>query len=178
MENVYLALIVAVPALLSPLFLSWLTNRNQQKVKELDAELKRREKLEDYARQDEVAERLVKQQNAAVAKVAEVAESLRVENRIVAETTKTTNEKLDVIHVLVNSNMTASMQGELNALRIGLTQMREIIELKKAAGLQPTPEVQMSVGSLMGKIAELEAQLADRLKQSKVADKTQEAAKK
>jgi len=115
-ESIQLALIVAIPAMLSPLLLAWLTNRSR-----------RLEKQEDYARQDLVAEKA-----AAVAKKAEEAA------RLLAISTKTAEaasniligkvDKVatvtDQVHILVNSKLTATTQKlrdrtaqTLNALR-------------------------------------------------------------
>jgi len=149
LENVWLALIVAVPAMLSPLLLSWLTNRQA-----------RMAKVEDYARQDLVAQ-----------KAADAAKALLAANEIVATNAKKTNEKLDVIHTLVNSSMTSAMQSELDARRIGVGLMVEIIALKRDAGKEPTPEAQQAVESSKWIIKELEEQLADRLKQAKIVER-------
>lgn len=153
MEGVYLALIAAFAASIPPLIMALVQNRS-----------KRLDKAQDYAREDAVAAKV----DAAAVKAAEAARLLLASNERVAATSVVTNAKLDVIHVLVNSSMTAAMQAELDARQIGLTQMMEIIELKKAAGLQPTSEVIAAGVALRAKIAELEAKLADRLKQSKV----------
>jgi hypothetical protein len=161
-ENVYLALIVAIPAMMSPLLMAWLTNRNRAQ-----------EKTEDYARQDAVAAKA----ELAARKVAEAAELLLASNAQVAkaadEASKATNTKLDVIHTLVNSNMTAAMQAELDSRRIALALMLEVVELKKTAGSSPTAEALEAVGAAKGKIVELEAALNDRLKQSKEIEKIQ-----
>src|SRR6185503_6664284 len=92
-DTVQLALIVAIPAFAAPVLMAILTNWLASKDKKLD-----------YARQDAVAK-----------KVEDAANLLRASNDKVAETTKVTNGKLDLIHTLVNSNMTAAMQSELNA---------------------------------------------------------------
>jgi len=139
-EGIVLALIVAVPAMLSPLLMALLTNRNR-----------RQEKAEDYARQDIVAARLVKQ-NAAV-----------------AESTKVVNNKLDVIHTLVNSNMTAAMQAELDARK------ETLVLLKAAHGLKPGEEGLVLIQKATEKIALLEATLSDRLKQSELVSKQLDA---
>jgi len=54
-SSVQLALIVAIPAIVSPLLLAWINDRTQRKAKLLEAAIRRQEKLEDYARQDRVA---------------------------------------------------------------------------------------------------------------------------
>jgi len=157
--------------------LSWLQGRNT-----------RAERAQDYARQDQVAADLQKRQDEVAEKAAEAAELLATAQKAsadkaaeaaalllksnekvantAAKTAQVTSDKLDVIHTLVNSNMTAAMQSELDARRIALAQMLEIVELKRGNKLEPTKEVLEAIGSLKGKINELEAQLKDRLSQS------------
>jgi len=157
MENVWLALIVAIPAMLSPVIMSWLTNRQM-----------RLGKAEDYARQDAVAAKV----DAAAAKAAEAAKLLLAANERVAATTVITNGKLDVIHTLVNSSLTTAVQDSLDARRISLALMLEIVELKKVAGKQPTRESLAAISSVKAKIAELETLLADRLRAQDAIEKT------
>lgn len=75
-----------------------------------------------------------------------------------------TNGKLDVIHTLVNSQLTAAMQSELDAIVRELAMMLEVIELKKAAGFEPTPDALAALAAAQAKIAELTAALEDRAK--------------
>lgn len=95
---------------------------------------------------------------------AHVAEQLVKSNEAVAETAKTQGSKLDQIHVLVNSNMTAQMQSELDAYRANLVLMEDISALRKAAGESPRIEAITAMETTKARIAELEAQLVDRLK--------------
>lgn len=74
-----------------------------------------------------------------------------------------TNSKLDTIHTLVNSNMSAALAAELSATERELAMMHEVIELKRESGRQPT---QMTLDALKiteGRIAELRARADDRL---------------
>jgi len=96
------------------------------------------------------------------AQAAIAAELLVKSNAVVAETAKITNVKLDVIHTLVNSSMTAAMQAELDATTRELAMMHEIVELKEAAGRKPLPVAERAITLTEGRIAELEHQLADR----------------
>ena len=147
-SSVQLALIVAIPAIVSPLLLAWINDRTQRKAKLLEAAIRRQEKLEDYARQDRVAT------------------ALATNNRIVEQANRQTNTKLDVIHTLVNSNMTAALQSELDATKREMVMMIEVIDLKKASGKLPSEEALHAVELTQAKIAELQATLADRLKAS------------
>jgi hypothetical protein len=84
----------------------------------------------------------------------------------VAANAKITNGKLDVIHELVNSNMSAAMQSELDALEVTLAALTEVVDLKRAAGREPGPEALAAIRSTEGKIRESRAALNDRLMQS------------
>lgn len=140
--GITVALIVAIPAFLSPLILAWLTNRNL-----------RFAKAQDYKRQDDVA-----------AQAASAARLLLAANERVAASTRITNGKLDVIHALVNSNMTAVIGAELAARRENLVLLLEVVAIKRAAGHEPTDEAISTIEVAKSKIAELETTLADRLK--------------
>ena len=71
--------------------------------------------------------------------------------------------KLNEIHVLVNSNMTASMQAELDATQRELAMMHEVIDLKRVNGHEPTPVALEAIIFTEAKIADLRARLNDRL---------------
>jgi hypothetical protein len=64
------------------------------------------------------------------------------------------NAKLDVIHGLVNSNMTASMQAELDATR------RELVWMKAVPS--PDEDAVSAIALTEGHIAELETAIAER----------------
>ncbi len=121
---------------------------------------RREDKEEDWARQDAVA-----------SQAAKAAELLLAQNKVVAETATTTNEKLDVIHTLVNSNMTAAMQAEYDATVRELAMMREVIRLNKVAGTEPSVEATAAVDATEIKVGELKATLEDRLRQAQVVEK-------
>ena len=131
--SVQIALIVATFGFAGPVALSAATHL-----------LQRREKLQDYARQDEVA-----------ARVNEVAETA-------ASGLKTTISKIDSIHTLVNSQMTALMESELAVTQRLLPVVRELMGLKAAAGHHPSPEALGEISAIESKIAELKAKISDR----------------
>ncbi len=149
--NLITALTVAVPAVFAssvvPLLTLWMTSRN-----------KRIERSEDWARQDEVAKRLSAQQKLTDIRVDEQSQMLKSAKAERA----LTDDKIDSIHFLVNSNMTAAMQAELDATRREVALMFEVIELKKASGKQPTAEVLAAITATKNRIAELQASLVDR----------------
>jgi len=169
-QAVWVALIVAVPAASVPVLVAWVTGVQR-----------RREKAEDYARQDAVAARLTApqdkiaaalaaRQDAIAAKAEEAAALLLDANERVAHTAEVTQEKLDEIHILVNSNMTAAMQAELTAMEEVLAMRVELAEERSAAGQAPRPDLVASITTARDKVAELRAALSDRLTQTKIAD--------
>ena len=79
-----------------------------------------------------------------------------------AELAKETNGKLDVIHTLVNSQLTAAMQSELDAIVREVAMMLEVIALKKAAGFEPTKDALAALDAAQAKVADLTAKLEDR----------------
>lgn len=97
-----------------------------------------REKLQDWARQDEVAARLL---NA---------------NKVV-------DQKLDVIHGLVNSQLTGAMRNELSASEQTTVLMEEVIRLNKERGIAPSDISLTTLHALRVKIQELRANMHDRL---------------
>lgn len=104
---------------------------------------RRKDKKDEYARQDAIAARL---------EASDIA----------------TNTKLDIIHTLVNSNLTIAIQAELEATKISLTSLKEVIELKKAAGLEPTPEALGQVEATAIRIAKLTSALTERAIQDSI----------
>jgi hypothetical protein len=136
-----IALSATGAGVLAPLLMSWLTNRHRQF-----------EKKQDWERQDKVA-----------AKAEESARLLLESNeriaRITEETAKSQNGKLDQIHVLVNSAMTAEMEK-------GLASHKAILALL----VRLAPEEVAQIDATKKLIAALETQLAERLKQTQAAD--------
>jgi hypothetical protein len=165
-EAVWLALIVAGGALLTTLLNGWQIRRG---------------KTQDYERQDAVAAqaaeaaRLLEQrQDAAEAATAKAAKDLRAANeqvaRQAADAAAITNGKLEQIHELVNSTLTAQMEEAHGALMQQLVLMREVIALNTAAGRRPSQEALDAIGVIEHKVAELGARLSDRAKATVIAD--------
>jgi hypothetical protein len=163
-DAVTLAAIVAASGFIGPLVMAWQTGIQSRAAKKLDWD--RQDAITKRAedRQDEVA-----RQNASYSaqvltnQKTQREATLEVKNQVV-ETAATQSAKLDQIHVLVNSNMTAAMKSELDAKREVLVVMEELIALKRKNGLEPSPETLGQLEATRNKIQELEAQLADRLK--------------
>jgi hypothetical protein len=138
----------------------------------------RRSKQEDYARQDSVAaaaeerERLQSARQAAVARqAAEAARLLVADNEHRAEVLATANEridgKLDQIHGLVNSTLTAAMTSELVALKAQLVMTHRVMALEHG---EPTEAETTELIELDRRILELTAKLSDRARQTLIAD--------
>lgn len=169
-EAVWVALIVATAGVASTLLLSHLQSRQR-----------RREKAEDYARQDAVAERLTRRQDAVAAKVAEAATQaaeaaellLAANERVAAQTAeadRATQARLQQIHVLVNSNLTEAQERELEATRGTLVSMREVVALSRKLGLEPAPDSLRQIESTEARIDILARNLAHKIQQTAVAD--------
>jgi hypothetical protein len=139
MDTVWLALIASVLAPSVMLLLqSW---------------SKRKEKKQQWERDDEVAKRLEESNAKIAALVANVATDQKDMNGVIQAT-----------HDLVNSEKTAAMRQRLGDLRSRKLLLLEIIDLKRARGNghQPSPETMGEVALIEGDIDELEAELEER----------------
>jgi hypothetical protein len=109
-------------------------------------------------------EQTVKTQQHVARQAAEAAALLLANNERVAATANGIQNQLGEIHTLVNSNMTAEMQARYDGTKRELAVMRELMELKRAGGLQPTPDVLAAIEATETSLNELDAALADRRK--------------
>ena len=145
------SLSILATSLISPSILAYFINRSRRVDKKLD-----------WEREDKVAK-----------KAEEAAKLLLESNKQIAETAAQshleTNQKLEVIRVDVNSNMTAAMKAELDATVDQLTLMHEVVALKKAQGIEPTKEIVARIAAKGERINELKATLKDRLTHSEAA---------
>jgi len=105
------------------------------------------DQLTSWARQDEVA---------AAALLAAQDAARQAEN---------SSRKLDRIHTLVNSDMTAARQGELDQTRAMAAIQERVVRATTAAAGKPDPVDVQALQRTRARIAELEAILADRLAQ-------------
>jgi len=147
-DVVWTALIVAAGSAASAVLVSVTSGRQR-----------RADKREDWRRQDEVAARVTEATRQALAVAREAAAAVAV-----------TSGKLDVIHTLVNSNMTAAMQAELAATVRELASLREIVNLNRAAGREPSAAALAAIGAAEVRVRELEAALRDRLQAQATVD--------
>ena len=153
------AIITAVSALIAgpvaALMLSWLTATQQ-----------RQKTLDDYARQDEVADRLERAAMASRIRLEEVARLAAETAATQAATAVVTDSKLNVIHTLVNSQLSAALQNELDGLVREVAVIRELIELKRANGKEPTSDSLTILAASDSKIIELRQTLDNRAKET------------
>lgn len=141
---VFSAVLAVFASITAPLYLAHRTER-----------LHREDREADYARQDALA---------AEARLAadEASRALLAANEHVAAAADRTNEKLDIIHTLVNSNMTAAMQSELEAIQREMALMHEVVALNRAAGREPAREALAAIEATQAKITELTIALKER----------------
>jgi hypothetical protein len=75
-----------------------------------------------------------------------------------------------VTHALVNSGATAAMKDQRDGWIVTLALMREIEALKQHNGEQPTDETKKAIALLQQRIATMESNIADRVKQQELAE--------
>jgi hypothetical protein len=135
----------------------------------INARIISRGKVEDWARQDEVAARA----ETAAANLAEAqAETMRRTDEVAdvaAKFDKAVQVKLDhisaqadQIHGLVNSKLSAALENEQAAVVDRVSVMQEIIRLNRAQGLEPSPATLDSIAKAEARVHELRVQLEDR----------------
>lgn len=156
MEVVVVAAIVAFTTVASPLLLAYLTGRQRQA-----------EKKEDWRRQDEVAEAAAAAETSRAEKAAQVASDLLAANKLLTVVADQTNVKLDVIHGLVNSNLTVAKQAQYDALVVQLAMMREVVDLREASGQHGTKESIQAILATEEKVKALHHELDERAKEQR-----------
>lgn len=88
---------------------------------------------------------------------------------VAAETRKEVANKLDVIHTLVNSQVTEFIQREMDATIRSLVSLKELVALKEATGRHPTPATLETIKTTEAAINELNTTLAARAKSQAAA---------
>jgi hypothetical protein len=178
---------------LNPLLLAVLVIAGPLLLSALNARQTRRSKADDNERLDLVAARaeeaallVAARQDAAAARAAEAAEDLAKTNRLsaqaasraadaAADAASTMVEKLDVIHTLVNSSLTAAVQAELDATIRELAQRRDNMDLRRRVGEEPSADDAAAIAADEERIGEIRLLLAERTRQQAAAN-TQVAA--
>ena len=165
-ETLIIGVIVALGAFLSPLLSATITNRAARRVR-----------MDDYARQDEIALRLSNRQDTSEKNAADVASQAAEAARLLVASNQKQEQlvivqtaKLDQIHTLVNSNLTAAIQDQCDARSATLVLLEAIVETRRAAKLPDNVEMLAQIELNRLKIVELTKQLADRSAQTMAAD--------
>ncbi len=181
MNIVVVTMVALFTSITAPVLLVFLTGKQRRADDERAAERRHTEKVEDWARQDAVAARLLEAQAASAAKAEEVARKaaeaaelllgaqtesiVRTDEvaRIAAEAQASTEARLVEIHGLVNSDMTAARQGQLDQAKMTLVTLRRVVDLGQERGIKPTDADLADIAAAEASIKDLELILADRL---------------
>jgi hypothetical protein len=141
------------------------------------AKIKRDEKAQEWARQDEVADRveaaarqtaeaarlLLESQEATTAATKEVARLAAESDAKVMAGLQILQEGNEKIHTLVNSDMTAARTAERDAVTLTLLALRRVQAMSAKLGLESSEEELEAIVRFEQRIVELDRILADRL---------------
>lgn len=172
METATIAIIAGAQLLLLTVVQEVLKGRKDRR----DAELKRTEKQEDYARQDAVAARvdaaakqaadaaklLVEAQTATIARTDEVARLAAESDQQIRNQLQAIDEQGKQIHILVNSDMTAARTNERDQVRLTLLALKRVQALSLKLGVAIADDELKAIEAAEQRIVELDAILADR----------------
>ena len=121
----------------------------------------------------EAARLLVERQDESAGKAAEAARLLLAANeRVAAQTaaaTKATQGQLQQIHTLVNSNLTEAQQRQLDAMKIMIVTMKEVVRLNARDG-EPSQEAVLEIERAQGRADALQHDIKRREEQTKVGE--------
>jgi len=145
----FLSLIVT--AIMAPMLLARQINRRDEDIRQED-----RAERADVAAQAAEAARLLVESNKRIEQATE-------------DGTRVTVGKLNVIHTLVNSNMTASMNGELNMTKALIVSLKVNVANEQAKGMV-TDGALLEIAALEAKVRDLEISLSERAKAAVDAD--------
>lgn len=112
----------------------------------------------DYAREDLVARR-ADERSEALLRTTTMAVNT---SKKVVEMTADNTDRLNTVHFLVNSNLTAHYESKLATLKISLALAKEVAELQRTAGREPSPGTLATIQATEVEIAELEQTIIDR----------------
>lgn len=140
-DTLKIALIVAISTTLAPMLLAYLNGRQR-----------RQERKEQWDRDDEIDRRN------------------RLYQEAIKDSVKASNQKLDTIKHLVDGNLTAAMQSELDATQRTLSICLELKRQALAHGEDVDPALNEQIKLAEVKISELSQKLAIRLEAIKSAE--------
>lgn len=154
----------------SPVVMSNLNNRAAERRAAQAADIAQAAQKRDWARQDEVAAHVLEASKATaataktlVASNAEVAVEVSEVKTAAAAAQETTEAKLDVIHALVNSNLTASMKSQLAALRASAVALTTLANYQESSGKSVFSETRQQAEDIDKTANLLEDEIQDRL---------------
>lgn len=81
-----------------------------------------------------------------------------------------TTARLNQIHILVNSTLTASMQAQLDSNRRELVVMQEMADMRRRAGVEVTEDWHAATAALQRRIDDLSITMRERESQARAAD--------
>jgi hypothetical protein len=179
-DVITLAIVAGVQVLLLTIVQSTIAARKER----TEAERKRVEREEDYARQDLVAERvalaakqaadaaqlLVKAQHETIARTDEVAKVAAASDALIQAQLKSIDTQGKKIHILVNSDMTAARTNERDQARLTLLALKRVQALSAKLGLSVTRDEVDAIKTAEERIVELDQILADRLAAQRAVD--------
>jgi hypothetical protein len=153
------AVVAIFTSITAPLILSHRTER-----------MHRQDLLTEYKRQDEVAAAAKAAAAAMLAQQQLAAEAARLRD----ETSHALLSRIDVqaerIHTLVNSDMTAARQEELDQAEATIVVLERVIGVAEAKKIPPEPEDLAALAAAKTRRDKLEQILADRMHQLRQAD--------
>jgi hypothetical protein len=161
----WIAIIAVFSAVLAPLILSRSNIHQQRLARKEEFEQRKAEKAEDYRRQDEVAAQAAQAARDLLGAQQEMQRRTDEVARLAAENADRADTKLNQIHTLVNSDMTAARQSELDQTRAMLVVLKRVTALAALRGEHADPEDLDAIARTEKRISSLEAILADRMVQ-------------
>lgn len=150
-DAVLIALIVAVPALLSAPLMAMLTNRNAAA-----------KEARDYARQDAVAEKAAEVAQKLLDQQAEQARLLKESQAAASAQAVKTNAEIEKLTGMLDGNFTKLMEDNLDAKVTSLVLARQLLAMTHEAGHPTTPEALAEIETLKSRIAELTTAITER----------------
>jgi hypothetical protein len=117
----------------------------------------RKERAEDRAERQKVAER-----------AEEMARLLKASTARVEESAKDNKKQLSEIHTLVNSNLTTEKKLRMESIGRELLMMQKMIQMAHAQGIEPSAAECEAVESTKAALVELQSVLMDRARQAEI----------
>lgn len=127
------------------------------------------EKKEEHARQDAVVEAAKMANESLVDGQKEAARLLVSNNKQVALLGRETRDNLGVIQHQLNSEKTETRRGALDSCIAQLALMKEVVDLKKSAGHEPTIEAAAAIIALEKRVLDMSEDLIRREKNDEIA---------